>query len=154
MGRLSCTNFLYKCSNYAYRLPTISSPSHHRTFHGFYCYPQLFENSIAAESDSTKFYDEGVIHIVFEIVLSNLKEFDKLIPMLGSIHTAKVVEHCIGKYLRGSAVEDAHIETGVFGVKAVESMMNGSHYIRSLGTIIILADALNTLTWETFSENK
>ena len=66
--------------------------------------------------------------------------------MLGSFHTAKVVEHCIGKYLRGSGVEDAI----VFGVKSVESMMNGSHYIRSLGRIIILADALNTLKWEAF----
>ena len=63
---------------------------------------------------------------------------------------AKVVEHCIGKYLRGSGVEDALVETGVFGVKAVEPMMNGSHYIRSLGRIIILADALNTLKWEAF----
>ena len=91
-----------------------------------------------------------MFHIVFVIVLSNPKEFDKLIPMLGSFHTAKVVEHCIGKYLRGSGVEDAHVETGVFGVKAVESMMNGSHYIRSLGRIIILADALSTLKWEAF----
>ena len=91
-----------------------------------------------------------MFHIVFEIVLSNPKEFDKPIPMLGSFHTAKVVEHCIGKYLRGSGVEDALVETGVFGVKAVEPMMNGLHYIRSLGRIITLADALNTLKWEGF----
>ena len=91
---------------------------HHRTFHGFYCSPQFFESSIAAESDSTKFYDEGVFHIVFETVLNNPKEFHKLIPMLGSFHTAKVVEHCIAKYLHGSGVQDALFETGVFGVKA------------------------------------
>ena len=71
-------------------------------------------------------------------------------PMLGCFHTAKVVEHFIGKYLRGSGVEDALVETGVFGLKAVESIMNGSHYIRSLRGIIILADALNTLKWEAF----
>ena len=47
-------------------------------------------------------------------------------------------------------MEDALVETGVFGVKAVESVMNGSHYIRSLGRIIILADALSTLKWEAF----
>ena len=60
-----------------------------------------------------------MFHIVFDNVLSNPKEFDKLIPMLSSFHTAKVVEHCIGKYPRGSGVEDALVETGVFGVKAV-----------------------------------
>ena len=96
------------------------------------------------------FCDEGVFPIVFDIVLSNPKEFDKLIPMLGSFHAAKVVEHCIGKCLRGSRVEDALVETGVFGLKAVESLMNGSHYIRSLRGMIILADALNTLKWEAF----
>ena len=63
---------------------------------------------------------KDVFHIVFDIVLSNPKEFDKLIPMLGSFHTAKVVEHCIGKYLGGSVVEDTYVETGVFGVKAVD----------------------------------
>ena len=88
--------------------------------------------------------------IIFYIVLSNPEESDKLMPMLGSFHTAKVVEYCIGKYLRGSGVEDARVETGVFGLKAAESMMNGSHYIRSLRGIIILADALNTLKWEAF----
>ena len=93
-----------------------------------------------------------MFRIVFDIVLSNPKEFDKLIPMLGSFHTANVVEHCIGKYLRGSGMEDALIETGVFGSKAVESMMNGSHYIISLRGIMILADALNTLKWEAFQK--
>ena len=47
-------------------------------------------------------------------------------------------------------MEDALVETGVFGLKAVESMMNESHYIRSLRSIIIIADALNTLKWEAF----
>ena len=35
-------------------------------------------------------------------------------------------------------MEDALVETGVFGAKAVEPMMNGSHYIRSLRRIIFL----------------
>ena len=70
--------------------------------------------------------------------------------MLGSFHTAKVVENLICKYLRGSGVEDAVVETGVFGLNAVKSLMNGSHYIRSLRGIIILADALSTLKWEAF----
>ena len=74
--------------------------------------------------------------------------------MFGSFHTEKVIEHCIGKYLRGSGMEDALVETGVFGVKAVESMMNGSHYIRSLGRIIILPDASQYLDMGSFLENK
>ena len=90
--------------------------------------------------------------IVFDIVSSTPKEFDKLISMLGSFHTATVVEHCIGKYLRGSGVEDALVEKGVFGLKAAESMMNGSHYVRSLRGVIILADALSALKLKLFGK--
>ena len=76
------------------------------------------------------FCDKRVFRIVFDIVFSNPKEFDKFISMLGSFHTAKIVERYIGKHLPESGVEDALVETGVFSLKAVESMMNGSHYIR------------------------
>ena len=150
MGRLSWTNFLYKFSNYAYRLPTISSPGrkHSAVFTALLKFLKIV--SQLNQTALPIFCDEGVFRIVFDIVLSNPKEFDKLISMLGSFHTVKVVEHCIGKYLRGSGVEDALVETDVFGLKAVESMVNGSHYIRSLRSIIILADALNTLKWEAF----
>ena len=96
------------------------------------------------------FYHEGVSHIVFDIVLSSPKEFDNLIPCLAASTQQRLLNIALVKYLHGRGVEDALVETGVFGVKAVESMMNGSHYIRSLGRIIILADALNTLKWEAF----
>ena len=84
-------------------------------------------------------------HIAFDIVLSSPKEFDNLIPCLAASTQQRLLNIALVKYLHGSGVENALVETGVFGVKAVESMMNGSHYIRSLRRIIILADALSTL---------
>ena len=73
-----------------------------------------------------------------------------LYPCLAASTQERFVEHCIGKYLRGSGVEDALVETGVFSVKVEESTMNGSHYIKSVRRKSILADALNTLKWEAF----
>ena len=42
-------------------------------------------------------------------------------PMLGGFHTARCVQRCISKYIKGTGVEAALIETGVFGVKVTES---------------------------------
>lgn len=70
--------------------------------------------------------------------------------MLGSFHTAKVIKHCIGKSLTGSGIQDVLIETEVFGVKPVESVMKGTHYVRSLRGIIITPEAIEAMKWYAF----
>ena len=58
-----------------------------------------------------------------------------------------------GKYIRGSGLDDALVETQVFGKKVIEQVLNGSHYIRSLRAILILVDSINRLKWDAFWEN-
>ena len=39
---------------------------------------------------------------------------------------------CAGRYLSGSGVDDVLIENEVFGRKDLHSVLNGTHYARSL----------------------
>ena len=36
---------------------------------------------------------------------------------------AKAAMHCVGKYLRGSGMEDAFVETQTFGLKVAQSVI-------------------------------
>ena len=51
--------------------------------------------------------------------------------MLDGFHTAKYLQHIIGKYIRGSGLEESFRQTRVFGVKIVDSVLDGTHYVRS-----------------------
>ena len=39
-----------------------------------------------------------------------------LFQCFGDFHTAKYVEHCIGKYIKGSCIQESLRQTQVFGV--------------------------------------
>ena len=52
--------------------------------------------------------------------------------MSGGFHTIKCVQRCIGKNIKGTGLEDALVETGVFGVKVVESILAATNYVLSL----------------------
>ena len=64
------------------------------------------------------FCDEGVYRIVVDVYLKCLNEFKILVPCLGGFHMAKCVQHCIGKNIRGSGLDDVLMETQVFGKKS------------------------------------
>ena len=51
---------------------------------------------------------------------------------------AKAALKCAGKYVRGSVIEDAFIETQIFGPTTLESVLNISHHYRSLSEVIII----------------
>ena len=76
-----------------------------------------------------------------------------LVPCLEGFHIAKCVQHSIGKYIRGSGLDNALVETLVFGKKVIEQVLNGTHHIRSLRAILILVDSINRLKWDAFWEN-
>ena len=63
---------------------------------------------------------------------------------------AKGLLHCIGKYTKGSGIEDALLETEVFGVNIVEQFLNGTHYVKSFRGLLILAEALDCMKWQAF----
>ena len=75
------------------------------------------------------FCDKGVFRIMVDIFLQKQDQFRNLIPMLGGCHTAKFLQHSIGKYVRGSGLEESLRQTRIFGVKIVNCVLDGTHYM-------------------------
>ena len=69
--------------------------------------------------------DEVVYCILTAIFLKQPEHFRNLVPMKSGFHMAKAAMHCIGKYLRGSGMEDAFVETETFGLKVAQSVIEG-----------------------------
>ena len=67
--------------------------------------------------------DEGVYRIAREIQLVRPNEFGNIVLCLGSFHMAKVALGCIGKYIKSSGAENILIESCIFGVNVVESVI-------------------------------
>ena len=63
---------------------------------------------------------------------------------------AKCVHRCIGKYIKDTGLEDALVETGVFGPKVIESFITGTGYVRSMRGIQILSTAIQMVRWKAF----
>ena len=97
--------------------------------------------------------DEGVFRILAQIVLQRPIEFQNILPMLGCFHLTKAVEHCLGKLLKGSGIEDALVETSCFGLKILEQVLGGTHYVRSLRGLIIIYESVRVLQWEAFLQS-
>ena len=62
------------------------------------------------------FCDEGVFSVVLDTYLQKKDKFCNIISKLGDFHTAKYVEHCIGKYIQGSCIKESLRQTQVFDV--------------------------------------
>ena len=96
------------------------------------------------------FCDEGVFRLVLNIYLKFSEEFKNLVAMLGGFHIAKCVQRCIGKFIKGTGLEDAFVETDVFGVKVMESILAATNYVRSLRGIQTLTGAIELVKWKAF----
>ena len=57
---------------------------------------------------------------------------------------------CLGKYLKGSGAEIILVESSVFGLNVVESVLSGKNYTRSLKGMQLLKEALKRLQWAEF----
>ena len=73
--------------------------------------------------------------------------------MLGDFHTVKYLQHSIGKFIRGSGLDESLHQTRVFGVKIVDSLdIDGTHYVRSVKGLLIFANAVEKLKWSAFTQ--
>ena len=63
---------------------------------------------------------------------------------------AAAVMHCVGKYIRGTGMEDAFVETETFGLKVAQSVMKGSHYVRDFKGLLIAAGAVESIKCDVF----
>ena len=70
--------------------------------------------------------------------------------MLGGFHTTKCVQRCIGKHIKGTGLEDALVETGVFRVKMMESILAATNYVWSVRGIQTLIGAIESVKWNAF----
>lgn len=57
------------------------------------------------------FCDEFVYSTLLDIYLKTPDEFQKFIHIMRSLLMTKCVQHCIGKYIKRSRIEDALVET-------------------------------------------
>ena len=85
------------------------------------------------------FSDEGVFHTAADIVMEEPTQFEDLFPVLGMFHYTKVLLRCAGRYLLGSGVDDVLIQNEVFGKKVLNSVLNGTYYVRSLQGLFIVS---------------
>ena len=102
------------------------------------------------QEDLPVFCDERVFRIMIDIYLKCPGKFKKLFPMLGVFHMTKCVQHCIGKYIKGSGLADSLVETNVFGVKVIQSVLNCSRYARCSNVFQILGDVIEQFKWKPF----
>ena len=94
--------------------------------------------------------DEGVFSTVADIMIRDPSRFPSLYPMLGMFHLVKVALRCAGRYITGSGFDDSLIEAGVFGPNTAKTVLEGSHYVRSLHGMLVLQQCISMLRWEAF----
>ena len=88
---------------------------------------------------------EGVYQVIMEIVLSHSSEFPNLFPMMGILYMAKVASHYAGKYFKGRGNDIELILTKCFGSNAIESVLSGDYYVRSLLGMQIIKEGFQIL---------
>ncbi|OXU18367.1 hypothetical protein TSAR_009883 [Trichomalopsis sarcophagae] len=100
------------------------------------------------------FCDEGVYRIARHIVFEKSDEFNNIILCLGNFHIIKVLQTCIGKYLKNSGIENIFIETALFGINTVEQLMSGTNYARCVKGLTYLIESLRRLQLQEFFNEK
>ena len=95
--------------------------------------------------------DEKVYAIVKEIQFHRQKEFECIIPCLGTFHLTKTLLKCIGKSLRGSGVETLFLDAAGYGPTVIDGpILKGKHYNQSLEAFSLLSESLLRLLYNEF----
>ena len=94
--------------------------------------------------------DYGVYHIARHIKFEHPELFKFIILILGGFHTIKVIQGCIGKYLKQSGAEEIFNQTRLFGANTVEQVLSGSDYNRSMKGLSYIYEALTRLQLKSF----
>lgn len=94
--------------------------------------------------------DEGVYKIARVIKLQREKEFEKIVLCIGQFHLIKILQACIGKYLKNSGIENIFVEAGLFGVSVIDQIFSGNHYARCIKAFTYLFETLRRLQIKEF----
>ncbi|GBL96155.1 hypothetical protein AVEN_118711-1 [Araneus ventricosus] len=87
-----------------------------------------------------------------QIRWSNNEYEERIILRLGEFHTLMSFLAIIGKRFRDAELEDIFIESGLVAQNSLNGVMNGHHYNRSIRAHKIMAEALESLRWQSFIE--
>ena len=91
--------------------------------------------------------DENVFQFVEYIVLSNPGDFDDLYPIMGMFHNTKVVIRCAVKFITDSGMDDAVIVYEIFGIKTLDAVLEGKHYVCAFHGMLIVSEVIESLIW-------
>ncbi|CAL1293796.1 unnamed protein product [Larinioides sclopetarius] len=96
--------------------------------------------------------DQALYSKAQQIRWSNKEYEERIILRLGEFHTLMSFLAIIGKRFRDAGLEDIFIESGLVAQNSLNGVMNGNHYNRSIRAHKIMAEALETLRWQSFIE--
>ena len=96
------------------------------------------------------FCDSGVFHTVADIIIAEPNEFSDIHGIKVMFHWVRILLKCHRDGRPESGIEDALIETGVFGKLTLKTVPEGSHYVRSFRGIMMVLDLISLLVWESF----
>ena len=94
--------------------------------------------------------DEGVFAPAMDIIRHEPESFKDIFLCMGPFHWTKILLRCQGRLLRGSGIDDGLVECDVFGPGVKDSVLNGSHYVRSLTGMLIIEHVIRSLQWRSF----
>ena len=99
------------------------------------------------------FCDEGPFRIA-NIYLQIKDGFLNIIPMLRDFHTAKYVEHCIGKYIQGSYIEERLRQAHVIAVNVGVKNYSRVPYFSQCNRKVKMGDLFETYSQKNPEESK
>ena len=98
------------------------------------------------------FADYGVNHTVADILMAEYDKFKDLHGMMGKFHWTKDDMKVIGHFVRGSGIDQAFEECGIFGKRILNQVLEGGHYVRALYFVLSISDVIFSLTLDGFRE--
>ena len=94
--------------------------------------------------------DEGVFNIIVDIFLHEPEKFLDLFPCMGPFHWCRVGLRVAGKLLKGTGIDDAMVECGIFGPVVISSALDGTHYARAFTGMLVVEDVVMCMAWKAF----
>ena len=85
-----------------------------------------------------------------ELQLLYSEKFKNIFLGLGGFHYEKIVFACVGKYLQISGIDAVLSETECFGIDVVQSVLEGSNYVRSKEGLSLINEAILSLMLEEY----
>ena len=94
--------------------------------------------------------DEGVFNIIVDIFLHEPEKFLDLFPCMGPFHWCRVGLRVAGKLLKGTEIDDAMVECGIFGPVVISSVLDDTHYAQAFTGMLIVEDLVMGMAWRAF----